>query len=324
MRKERLNFGVIVRVLFSLIPILLGLPTVSVIFCAYNLAMSFIVFGPLTAFVSSLCAVCFSMLFGGALSPQTELSGLAWAVQAILCAAGCVYGIGYKKNFYSGLGLSSLGILVPQFIYTRHFAFSEGKSVAEILVPPLESIKMMTGGMMEQLQEAQGVNQELIDEILETVHRITTLLIPSTLIVTSMVVAYIALWAVSAQLRKLPFGTVHSFSHIKVSHFTVVFAIAAFALNISGLFDLSSLLSMVILNVFVVLIVMCFFAGVSLADFYMRKFIPMTFVRVLIHAMITLNGFPIYIIAAFVDSFANFRKLQSDIKKGGETDETKE
>ena len=324
MREERLNFGIIIRVLFSLLPILFGLPTVSIIFCAYNLAMSFIVFGPLTAFVSSLCAVCISMLLGGSFGPQTELSGLVWGIQAMLCAAGCVYGIGYKRNFYNGLCLSTLGILVPQFIHTQSYAFSEGMSVAELLVPPVESMKMMMSDMLKQLHQADGINPILLDEIIETVHKITTLLIPSTLIVSAMIIAYIALWAVSAQLRKSPFGKIHSFSQIKVSRLTVVFAILAFALSVTSIINSNSFLSMTVLNIFVVLIVMSFFAGVSLADFYMRRFIPMTFVRVLLHIMISLNGFPIYILAAFIDSFVNFRKLQPNVKKGGDSDETKE
>ena len=54
MRKERLNFGVVLRTIVSLLPMIFGIPTLAIITCSYNIAMSFMVFGPQTAFAASL------------------------------------------------------------------------------------------------------------------------------------------------------------------------------------------------------------------------------------------------------------------------------
>ena len=84
------------------------------------------------------------------------------------------------------------------------------------------------------------------------------------------------------------------------------------------------MLTSVLLNMLIVLIALAFFSGVSFLEFYLRKGIPFRFLRVVIHIIIATNFFPIYPIVAFVDSFANFRKLPKTTEiKGGEGFETK-
>lgn len=322
MREEKLNFGIIIRVFVSLLPILFGMPTLAIILCSYNLAMSFMMFGPLTAFVSSLCSICISMFLGGSFGPTAELSGFVWSIQAILCSAGCLYGFIRKRKFALGLSYATMGMLMPEFLYLQYSAHKEGITIAQALVPSVEEVKALAGELFANTQP--GINPSIVDSILTVTHTVTTMLIPSMLIISSMVLAYIVLWAISVQVRKLPLGIIHSFSHIKVSRLTVLFLTMSVVLVAVGLTVNNELLLTVALNMLVVLSTMCFFAGVSLVDFFARKFIPLTFIRVILHGIVALNAFLIYIIIAFVDSFANFRKLPVMYKKRGEVHETEE
>ena len=330
MRRNILNFGVIARVLISLLPILFGMPTIATVFCAYNLAMSFIVFGPVTALVSALSAVCISMLFGSSYGPMTELSGLVWGIQAILCAVGCVYAIPHDKRFFQGMCISTMGVLVPQFLHLQYVANKAGLTVAQAIVPDIEDVKTVMSATFSQLSgevepEIQAfINSGAIDEVVRIVHDTTTLLIPAVIITVSMVTAYAAMWLVSSQIRRMPVGNVHSFSHLKVSVLTSVVALIMIPVSVIGVKTGSELLTTATLNMLVVLLTMCYFAGISLFDFYARKFIRFTFVRVILHIIISVNVFPLYIIAAIADSFINFRKLPVTYEKAGDKNDAEE
>lgn len=322
MRKEKLNFGVIIRVIVSLIPILFGMPTLAIISCSYNLAMSFIVFGPLTAFVSSLFSICVAMFFGGSYGEAAELTGLVWAIQSILCCIGCIYGILYKKKFSMGLSYATLGIMLPQFFYIQHSAHSDGMTIAEALIPSLEDVKLSSAEIFAQIQ--QSADASVIEQISSVIHEITTMLIPSILIISSMIPAYIVLWAILFQMRKLPHGVKHSFSHIKVSRMTSIFTVISLVLSVAGFVSENKILMVAALNTMVVLSTMCFFSGISLVDFYARRFLPLTFLRVIIYVMLSLNLTVILILLALIDSFADFRKLSKIYEKSGEPHETEE
>ncbi len=81
-------------------------------------------------------------------------------------------------------------------------------------------------------------------------------------------------------------------------------------------------------NVFIILSALYVFSGISLIDFYLRKIIKSTLLRIIIHfaiftgfSLVTavfplINYFTVYIIIAVVDSFVNFRK--ASIKKAKE------
>lgn len=329
MRGEKLNLGVIIRVFVSLLPIIFGMPTIATVFCAYNIVMSFIIFGPLTALVSSLCAVGISMFLASSYGSTGELSGLVWGIQALLCSAGCIYGIRNKKDFNCGLGLATLGILIPQLVYTQSRAHNLGMSMAQMLIPKAEDIKLIIndaiGNLKIEEQKALQIDQVMIEKMTDGIEKIITLLIPSAFIIASMVIAYAVMWAVSVQLRRLPFENAHSFSHIKATRMCVLLIPILFMLAIAGATTSNSLVLMVTVNMMIVLLSISFFAGVSLADFYLRRFIPFMPLRVILHTLISLNAFLVYILAAFIDAFVNFRKLPIIVNtKGGEAHETKE
>jgi len=325
MRENKLNLGLIIRIFVSLLPILFGMPTVATILCAYNIAMTFIAFGPLPTVVSSLSAVAAAMLLASSYGVEGELSGLVLGLQAVLCALGCIVGLFMRKDFYYGLALATSGMLIPQLVYANFTAHVNGMSLADMLVPPKEEITKMISQFIEFPQYMQEASPFTPEHISELIRNTTVMIIPSALIVSSMVLAYIVMWSVAAPLRRMPnHQKIHSFSHIKLPRICTVITLLLIVVLLYGFGGKNAVVSTVALNMLIILSTMALFAGIALADFFLRKAIPIKFLRIIIHIIIAFNFFPIYILAAFVDSFANFRKLPKETdKKGGEDYETK-
>ena len=326
MRENKLNFGIIIRIFLSLLPLLFGMPTLATIFCAYNIAMTFIAFGPLPTVVSSLTAVAAAMFLASSYyGVEGEVSGLVFGLQAVLCATGCIAGLFIRKDFYRGLTLATSGMLAPQLIYARTTAHANGMSLADMLVPSKDEIAEIISPFIEFPQYMNEASPFAPEHIAELVREFTVMLIPSALIISSMVLAYIVMWAVAAPLRRMPnHQKIHSFSHIRLPRICTILTLVLVAVLLYGFGGKNIMASTVMLNMIFVFSAMALFAGISLLDFYLRKSISIKFLRVIIHIIIAFNFFPIYILAAFLDSFANFRKLpkESD-KKGGGNYETK-
>ncbi len=325
MRENKLNFGLIIRIFMSLLPILFGMPTLATIFCAYNIAMTFIAFGSLPTVVSSLTAVAAAMFLASSYGVEGELSGLVLGIQAVLSATGCIVGLFIRKDFYQGLTLATLGMLAPQLIYAKTTANANGMSLADMLVPPKEEITELLSQFIEFPQYMQQASSFTPEHMAELIRNLTVMIIPSALIISSMVLAYIVMWAVAAPLRRMPnHQKIHSFSHIKLPRICTILTLVLVAVLLYGFGGENIMVSTVVLNMIFILSAMALFAGISLMDFYLRKTISIKFLRFIVHIIIAFNFFPIYILAAFVDSFANFRKLPKDSdKKGGGDYETK-
>lgn len=326
MRKERLNFGVVLRTIVSLLPMFFGVPTLSIITCSYNIAMSFMVFGPLTALTTSLCTVCFSMFIGAGVGAGGELTALVIGLQAVLSALGCIYGYLYKKKFSVGMYCVAAGILIPEYLYVQYQASSQGMSVVQAMVPSAEEMKYIVYQALSNLPEAElGVLAPEINKVISLTHNFVSMLIPSVFIIVSLILAYLVMWAVSVQLRKLPVGIKHSFSRIKIPKtMTVVFLLVVFTLIISGISErlvIPEFATTVLLNMVVVLQILAMFSGISFIDYFLRKIVRFTAFRVIIYIG-TIIVFPIvsiaYTIAGCIDSFADFRKLKpaESIEKG--------
>lgn len=326
MRKERLNFGVVLRTIVSLIPMFLGIPTLSIITCSYNIAMSFIVFGPLNAVATSLCTVCFSMFIGGGAGADGELAALVIGLQAVLSALGCIYGYLYKKKFSLGMYFASAGILIPEYLYVQYQASSHGMSVVQAMVPSIEEMKYIVDQTLSNLPETElAVFASEINKVISLTHNLVSMLIPSVFIIISLLLAYLVMWALSVQLRRLPVGMKHSFSRIKIPRtMSIVFLLVICVLVFSGTsekFVLPQTATAVLLNMMVVLQMLAMFAGISFVDYFLRKIVKITAFRVLIYIS-TIVFLPIiciaYAIAGCIDGFADFRKLKpaESIEKG--------
>lgn len=330
MREDKLNFGVIIRSFVSLLPVVFGFPFLAIITCAYNIVMSFIVFGPLNAVTTSLCSVCISMLIGEFTGANGELYGFVIAIQAVLAAVGCIYGYLLKKRFSLGMYCATAGILIPDFIYTQSQAASIGLSVEQAIVPSAEEIKGIVHQTLMSVPEAElSFGAYEINIISMLVQKIVTMIIPSVFIISSLVLAYIIIWAVSVQLRKVSYGISYSFSYLKVSKImSIIFIVLVNALIVLLILNYNLKIPesayVVILNMIMVIATICLFSGISFVDFYLRKAIKFTALRVLIYAG-TLIAVPavcmVYMIAGCVDGFADFRKLKKLCNKKGEFDE---
>ena len=326
MRNEKLNFGVIIRVFISLIPLLLGMPSLSGVMCAYNILMSFVVFGTLSAFVSSLSAVLIAILIGQFYGNAGAYSGLTTALQAVFCSLGTIYGYLLKRKFSHGLMLGTIGVLIPQFLFIKSQATRLGVSIAQSIVPEVESIKGLLSETLSQVQPI--ITETQIHEIAVYTNKFTTMFIPSAFIITSLVLAYVVIWTVSVPLSKLNIGLNHSFACIKAPKtMVVVFGmLIVFFLATIGV-SLNQYLTVSLFNMLVILSFICFSAGLSTVEFFLRKLIKFTPLRVIFHTTV-LFVFPIisliYIIIACIDSFANFRKLENinHMAKKGENNET--
>ncbi len=330
MREDKLNFGILIRIFVSLLPILFGMPTVAAITCSYTVAMTFLTGGIVSTIACSLTGIAAAMfLSSSSYGEGGTLMGLMIGVQAVLCAGGGIIGLFKKKDFYKALFLATIGVLIPELIYLNSTAHAEGMSLAEMLVPTVAELKEIIGSTFKSMpSDAQNLllQQGLsVDAVSELVRNFTVMVIPSALILVSMITAYIVMWAVTAHIRKYPNEKIHSFSKIKLSPICSILAVVFTAALLFGAGQINSIVSVVLVNMLIILIAMAFFSGISLVDFYFRKALPFKIIRIIIHVVTVTNFSLVYILAAFVDSFANFRKLpkQSDIKGGGDF-ETKE
>lgn len=331
MERNRLNFGTILRVAISLVPILFGMPTLGVVLCAFNITMSFVVFGPLNAVVSALTATCLSMLLCGIYGEAAKLQGLFLALEAILCSVACIYCAVVKRKFYQGVLLAACGYLIPSFISLRSEASLAGLSVADYLVKaPLELLQLQLASIGEGTQQI-GVTTELLDSVLETTSSIAIMTIPSILIICSLFIGYVIMWSVTTQLRKVPGGLQHSFSEIRLPKMAVVVLVISV---VALIFSVGKDYIYIPVNILTIMVSVCFFVGASFVEFYLRRAVKKTVLRIFIHIFIIVgtssitaifpfaNIFLIYALIAVIDAFFNFRKLSLDIKLRGEVNET--
>lgn len=333
MRHERVNFGLFLRIGISLLPIIFGMPSFAMVFCAYNIAVSFLLSGPLTCIISALASVCISMFFFGSFGEGAKIQGLFLSLEAILCAAACIYSVVTQKKFFYGVWMAALGFLVPSFMSLRYEATAAGVSVAQYLTDvPIALMKEQMQMLFSQ--NSVELDFSIVEQIFSKLHSIIIAVIPSVLVISSVIIGYVVMWLVCLHHRKMPFGITSSFAHIKIPRTMVGVLLISLVLIFANISEAVSHISM---NVFLILTGLCFFAGMSILDYYVRGLIKNGVFRLIIHILILLssstvtmispfiNVFTVYAIAAVIDAFANFRKIGRDdnyVKE--ELDETEE
>lgn len=333
MRQEKLGFGVIIRMLVSLIPILFGMPIIAVLLCAYNLVMSYVVFGPITCTVSSLCAMGISMLlYGFSFGDSAQMTGLFMALISILCAVGCSQCIRRKVDFFSGVWIASLCALVPLYMWLNYISNKAGLSVSAYFSATVSELFNMAGSIvMEQIPVEMGISQEAFNMLAEHASVLAGVLVPACVIVLSVFIGYVTMWAVNAQLKRTGYPIRHKFSHIRIPLPMVLILIVAIVLSH---LDLNKTVSAAALNVSIIMTVFSLAAGISFIEYYLQKSNIRTFLRVIIHFFILnsslgmaatsplINAYTGYIVLALLDSLFNFRKINTNAGKGGDGNET--
>ena len=200
----------------------------------------------------------------------------------------------------------------------KNAATNAGLSITDYLTKvPVESLRIQ---IESSLKEA-GVEIESLqlDKIFESVQNLVAMIVPAIIIVMSIIVGYIIIWCVCARLRKVPGAIQHSFSEIRIPRTMVIII----ALVIGLLFlDVEKTVNYVAVNLLMILLCLCFFAGMSILDYYLRSSIKWKFARVMTHGVIILfsssflnfspyiNIMTVYILLAIADSFFDFRKIR--------------
>lgn len=323
MKQERINFSIILRILLSLVPIFFGMPTIAVVLCAYNIAMTAVLIGPVTTLISSLCAVCFSMFFCGFIAPGGELQGLYNALEAVLAGLCAGIIIVKRESFYKGVWLSSAAYLIVSYANIMHESHKAGMSVAQFLIEaPFQDMSMQISAMLSEMK----LDETAIISVIELIKSTTVMIIPSMLIISSVIIGYAVMWFVKNSLNKLPLKERidHSFAHLRMPKAMVIIMVLSLALSFV---IKSEEAGFVLINVFAVLASLGFFTGMSIVDFLLRKKIKNLFGRLCMHlaiyflsAFITgiipfANIFIVYTLMGAADAFINFRRIKKNTEE---------
>ena len=329
MKQERINFSIILRIALSLVPIFFGMPTVAVVLCAYNIAMTAVLIGPVTTLISSLCTVCFSMLFCGFIAPGGELHGLYNALEAVLAGLCAGIIIVKRESFFKGVWLSSAAYLIVSYANIMQASHKAGMSVAQFLTEAsFQSMSMQLSAMLSEMK----LDEAAIISVVELIKNTTIMIIPSMLILSSVLIGYAVMWFVKNSLNKLPLKEKinHSFAHLRMPKVMVI--ILALSLVLSFVIK-SEEAGFVFVNVFAVLAALGFFTGMSIVDFYLRKKIKNFFGRLCLHLAIYFlsafiagiipfaNIFIVYILVGALDAFINFRRIKKNTEEAPKEEE---
>lgn len=328
MNEERINFGIVIRTALSLLPLLFGLSAPAMVLCAYNIAMSYIICGPMTAIAASLCTVCLSMVLCGTFGAAGQLAGLYIGIQALLCGAACAYSVKKRRSFYFGMRLAAAAYLLPSCTELYFSAKKAGLSIADFLTKqPVELMQSQLRALGAQV----GVSTDAVAQAVSIVSDFIVMIIPSVLIISSMVIGYTVMWCVCAPLRKTPMKIDHSFSKLRTPKTVAVLLAAALAAAaLSG----NDTVTYAAVNLAMIFSAVCFFGGMSIVDYYMRRVIGSTVLRVIIHFMIYVisaalsgvtlyvNVFTVYTILGAAGAFVNLRRLPEQMH--GENAESEE
>ncbi len=329
MKQERINFSIILRIALSLVPIFLGMPTIAVVLCAYNIAMTVVLIGPVTTFISSLCAVCFSMFFGRFIAQGGELGGLYIALESVLTGLCAGIIIVKRESFYKGVWLSSAAYLFVSYANVMQESHNAGMSVTEYLTDaPFQNMSVQISAMLGEM----NLDETVILKIIEAVKIATITIIPSMLIISSVVIGYTVMWFVKNSLNKLPLKEKidHSFSRLRMPKTMVIIMILSLVLSFV---IKNEKIGFVLINVFAVLASLGFFSGMSVVDFYLRKKIKNIPGRLCVHLAIYFlsafiagiipfaNIFIVYILIGATDAFINIRRIKKNTEENSHQEE---
>ncbi len=303
------------RLLISLLPLAMGWPLVAFCFCAYNLVMITVsrggVYGGIVTAATALAGglLCFVCGYGAAY-------GGFFAMQLILSSSLCILATVKRMAFPAGLLFTSAGYGLGQALNLKQAAGSQGMSIVDYIFSGVEPAFDAAGTAITQQGGDSSMYASLAQSMLDAMKDVVRGCIPSALIVTSLVAGYIVMWLVSKSLRGTPLDNGHSFSGLRLSIPTVCFG----GIMLGLIFVPADMVRLVGMNGFVVFLFLSFCAGLSLTDFLLRRKVPRTGVRILIHGLLFLgsmflsamiplaNIFLIYIIMGVVDCFASIRK----------------
>ena len=315
MNNERKGMFVIIKILLSFIPLLFGMPTVSLILCACNIAAATVFLGSFSAVVASASAVLFSMLGYGMLYPAGELQGLFMGIEAVLCGIIAAVVIINRRNFYEGVCIGACVYLGVTSLNMYQVSSKAGVSIAQYLTNlPME----LTREQFTALFEESGISMDILEGIISVMEKYLIMIIPSILVLSAAFMGYAIMWGSCALVRRTPLAYDHSFTQIRMRRISALIMVLSLVLWI---LLMRTDVEYILINVFVIFAGFFFFAGLSLAEFFLRRAVKNPILRIFIHIAVYIgfsafmyispyiNIFAVYIVAALADSLFNFRKL---------------
>ena len=273
--------------------------------------------------------VCFSMFFGRFIAQGGELAGLYIALEAVLTGLCAGIIIVKRESFYKGVWFSSAAYLIVSYANVMHDSHNMGMSVAEYLTDaPFQNMSMQISAMLGEM----NIDETVILKIIEAVKIATITIIPSVLIIGSVLIGYSVMWFVKNSLNKLPLKEKidHSFSRLRMPKTMVVIMILSLVLSFV---IKNEKIGFVLINVFAVLVSLGFFSGMSVVDFYLRKKIENIPARFCAHLAIYFlsafiagvipfaNIFIVYILLGAIDAFINIRRIKKNIEENPQNEE---
>lgn len=235
-------------------------------------------------------------------NPGTEMFYEAFRVLLFVCPASGFMGYSLKKkyDFYVTYTGSVLIFVLSLMIHLAKVVLLDKINIIDTYIRIPFNLMLNSGFPMSAIPSAQGVlttDPEIISHLVDALASS----IPSIIIIFSMVAMIIMLFiskkAVKAVNRNESFEGMVPFSHLKIRRSTslVLFILYLISIFASGTFGI------IVGNIISVLVVMCIGCGFSLIEFYFKKAIRISVLRLFIYV----TGFSFISLVLSMISFVN-------------------
>lgn len=223
------------------------------------------------------------------------------------------YLIKNRRNNMEVLGISSAVFFISLLIILS-MANSAGMDFVNQLE---EGFQQTLTNQLEYLKQMDLLTQDQMikeQESLEELYNIFLLIVPSILLTISLVVSYLNYLVASLGLNKIGIKVVNTprFSKFRLPHNIVpgvmVMFLGTFVMDNIGL----AYADAVLINIIALIGLMLFFQGLSVLDFYFKRFKIMPIVRFIIYIFLLFNQFVLILatITGFIDVIFDLRKIK--------------
>lgn len=225
-----------------------------------------------------------------------------------------------KYDFKTLYTYSVLSFVLCIMLYMLKLSAIDGINIMDKYIRQPVKFMMDTNIMLHDLPisaDATIFTPEYVELIVESI----AYSVPSVIIIASMFLVFTYIFVLKRIIKLInkdeKFENMVSFSNLKLKRTTVV---TLFALYLVSIFS-SGMFGIVIGNIISVLIIMCTACGLSLIDFYFKKAIRYSIIRIttyiLLFAVISLvfalytfmNPFMLLALIGMIDASRDFRKI---------------
>ncbi len=198
---------------------------------------------------------------------------------------GAVIGTGFRKKLTLSVLTVSGGVcFIAKWVWIyRSYYLENGSNMFEDASNEMLKIMKSNLGNALALYGMSGDEKttKLVNDILETVAKFTNILVPATLIIFSCGAAFVIIMCVKLRVYKNGKASpVISFSEIYAPRSVLIIMLV----SVIGLFSEGQGMYFA-MNIFFIVFAYVFVCGVSVADYYLRKRISASFLRLIIYIL---------------------------------------